>query len=71
MDEMTQMIKQLTETDGVPGHEREVRTIMQEYLQPLSDEIIKDRLGSVLGKKTGQANGPKVSPVIWMKSDLW
>lgn len=60
MDEMTQMMKQLTETDGVPGHEREVRTIMQEYLQPLSDEIVKDRLGSVLGKKTGRADGPKV-----------
>ncbi|QYR19429.1 M42 family metallopeptidase [Paenibacillus sp. sptzw28] len=60
MDAMTQMMKQLTETDGVPGHEREVRTVMQEYLQPLSDEIVKDRLGGVLGKKTGRADGPKV-----------
>jgi putative aminopeptidase FrvX len=60
MDEMTRMMKELTETDGVPGRERDVRVKMQEYLQPISEEIIKDRLGSVIGVKTGRAGGPKV-----------
>jgi endoglucanase len=60
MDEMTKMMKELTETDGVPGFEGNVKDKMLEYLQPLTEEIVKDRLGSVLGKKTGEAAGPKV-----------
>ncbi|MBW5470231.1 M20/M25/M40 family metallo-hydrolase [Brevibacillus formosus] len=60
MDDLTKLIKDLTEADGVPGHEREVRVKMEEYLQPLSDELVKDRLGGVLGKKTGTENGPKI-----------
>ncbi|MFB5673996.1 M42 family metallopeptidase [Paenibacillus terreus] len=60
MDEMTKMMKELTETDGVPGFEGNVKDKMLEYLQPLTEEIVKDRLGSVLGKKTGDAAGPKV-----------
>lgn len=60
MDEITRMIKELTEVDGVPGHERAVRIKMEEYLGPLSDTVVKDRLGGVVGQKTGQANGPKI-----------
>ncbi|WP_046226644.1 M42 family metallopeptidase [Paenibacillus dauci] len=60
MDEMTQMMKELTETDGVSGFERSVRDKMAGYLEPLSDEILKDRLGSIVGKKTGNEGGPKV-----------
>ncbi|MFB5265881.1 M42 family metallopeptidase [Paenibacillus enshidis] len=60
MDEMTRMMKELTETDGVSGFEGNVKDKMLEYLQPLTEEIVKDRLGSVLGKKTGDATGPKV-----------
>ncbi|MFB5762484.1 M42 family metallopeptidase [Paenibacillus medicaginis] len=60
MDEMTRMMKELTETDGVSGFEGNVKDKMLEYLQPLTEEIVKDRLGSVLGKKTGDSTGPKV-----------
>lgn len=60
MDEMTKMMKELTETDGASGFEGNVKDKMMEYLQPLTEEIVKDRLGSVLGKKTGDAPGPKV-----------
>ncbi|MFM9281853.1 M42 family metallopeptidase [Paenibacillus jiagnxiensis] len=60
MDEITKMMKELTETDGVSGFEGNVKDKMLEYLQPLTEEIVKDRLGSVLGKKTGDAEGPKV-----------
>ncbi|MDP4097224.1 M42 family metallopeptidase [Paenibacillus sp. P96] len=60
MDEMTKMMKELTETDGVSGFEGNVKDKMLEYLQPLTDEIVKDRLGSVLGRKTGAADGPKI-----------
>lgn len=60
MDTMTAMMKQLTEADGVSGFERSVRDEMIHYLEPLSDEILKDRLGSVIAKKNGDASGPKV-----------
>ncbi|MCG7409209.1 M42 family metallopeptidase [Paenibacillus sp. ACRRX] len=60
MDEMTLRMKTLTEVDGVPGHEGAVHNKMQEYLSPLSEELLKDRLGSLVGKKTGQEQGPKV-----------
>ncbi|TCP55386.1 putative aminopeptidase FrvX [Tumebacillus sp. BK434] len=60
MDEQTKMIKELCDADGIPGFEREVRNKMRELLTPVSDEIITDRLGGIVGKKTGDANGPKI-----------
>lgn len=56
----TEMMKVLTELDGVPGFEQEVRHQMREYLAPLSEEILTDRLGGIVGKKTGNANGPRI-----------
>ncbi|WP_312111902.1 M42 family metallopeptidase [Brevibacillus reuszeri] len=60
MDDTTKLIKELTEVDGVPGHEREVRKKMEQLLEPVTEELVKDRLGGVLGKKTGAENGPKI-----------
>lgn len=60
MDRLTQMIKQLSEADGVPGFEKEVRLLMEDLLEPVSEELMRDRLGSVVGKKTGSAGGPRV-----------
>jgi putative aminopeptidase FrvX len=54
------LFKELTEVGGVPGNEYAVKDIMKRYLEPLSEELISDRLGSIVGKKTGQADGPKV-----------
>jgi putative aminopeptidase FrvX len=60
MDATTQMMKELTEANGVSGFEQEVRAKMEKYLQPLSQELLHDRLGSVVGKKVGDANGPRI-----------
>lgn len=60
MAELERMIKELSEADGAPGAEREVRELMRAHLEPLSDEILRDRLGGIVGKKTGQADGPKI-----------
>lgn len=60
MDDTTKLIKELTEVDGVPGHEREVRKKMEQLLEPLSEQLLKDKLGGVLGKKAGAQNGPKI-----------
>ncbi|SFI79924.1 M42 family metallopeptidase [Thermoflavimicrobium dichotomicum] len=60
MDRLTQMMKVLTEAEGIPGYEHEVRKVMEEYLSPLSDELLRDQLGGVVGKKAGNPDGPRI-----------
>ncbi|CAM2843441.1 M42 family metallopeptidase [Paenibacillus sediminis] len=60
MDQLTQMMKQLSEADGVPGFEKEVRFQMEKWLKPVSEEMMKDRLGGVVGRKTGSTDGPRI-----------
>jgi putative aminopeptidase FrvX len=59
MDETVQMLKELAEAPGVPGQEEPVRRVMRRYLEP-HGEILTDNLGSVIGRKVGQAAGPKI-----------
>lgn len=58
--ERVAMIKALSEAKGVPGYESQVRQLFQSYLEPVSDEIERDYFGGIVGKKTGDAAGPKV-----------
>lgn len=60
MNKLMSLFKELTEAAGVPGQEEEVRDLMRKYLEPVSEEIVTDNLGSIMAKKTGQANGPKI-----------
>jgi putative aminopeptidase FrvX len=71
VNDTLQMMKALSEADGVVGYEHEVRAKMTEYLGPLSDELMRDRLGSIVGKKVGDANGPKVLIVGHMDEVGW
>ena len=59
-DKTLDMLKALTDANGVPGNEKEVRDVMKEYIQPYADEITTDGLGSLVAQKTGQENGPKI-----------
>ncbi|MFS8628471.1 MAG: M42 family metallopeptidase [Limnochordales bacterium] len=59
MDETLQMLKDLTEAAGVPGFEREARQVMERYLAPLG-ELSRDRLGSVIARKRGTSDAPKI-----------
>lgn len=54
------MFKTLTELNGAPGFEHEIRKYVKNELQKYSDEVIQDRLGSVFGVKKGMEAGPKV-----------
>jgi endoglucanase len=60
MDEMLTMMKELTDAPGVPGQEEAVRRVMHRYLEPLG-EVLTDNLGSIVGRKVGQAGGPKIA----------
>lgn len=55
-----EIIRRLSEAGGVPGFESPVRKLMEELLTPVSEELIRDHFGSVVGRKTGDASGPKV-----------
>ncbi len=61
MNEQTlALFKSLTEMAGAPGFEQDVRKFLRGRLEPLSEEIVTDRIGSLFGKKTGRADGPVV-----------
>ncbi|WP_236838587.1 M42 family metallopeptidase [Caldalkalibacillus salinus] len=55
-----QMFKDLTEAPGAPGHEQNVRNIMRKWILPFSHEVYQDNIGSLVAKKVGNQNGPKV-----------
>ena len=59
MDEMLQMLKELTEAQGVPGYEAPVRSVVRRYLGPLGD-LSQDKVGSVICRKVGLAEAPRV-----------
>ncbi|PAM94484.1 peptidase M28, partial [Flavobacterium sp. IR1] len=54
------MFKTLTELQGAPGFEHDVRKFVRGELEKYSDEIVQDRLGSIFGVKKGAAEGPTV-----------
>ena len=60
LDETLTMLKDLTDAKGIPGNESEVREVMKKYIEPYADEVSTDGLGSLIAKKVGEENGPKI-----------
>src|SRR3954463_11053982 len=60
LDDTLLMLKELTDAKGIAGNEREPREVMKKYIAPFSDEVTSDNLGSLIAKKTGDENGPKI-----------
>lgn len=60
MDHRLKMYEELTCVNGIPGYEEPVRQVMRKYLEPLSDQIISDNLGSIAGVKVGKEGGPRI-----------
>src|SRR5699024_7868647 len=60
MEETLTMFKELTDAKANSGHEKEARDVMEKYLSSYADDEYTDHLGSLIGKKTGTENGPKV-----------
>ncbi|MFL0363327.1 M42 family metallopeptidase [Pseudobacillus sp. 179-B 2D1 NHS] len=60
MDETLSMLKDLTDAKGIAGNEREARAVMKKYIAPFADEVTTDNLGSLIAKKSGAQNGPKI-----------
>jgi endoglucanase len=60
MDQTEELLKVITEADGIPGYEGEIRAIMREYLEDVAD-IQQDKLGSFIGSHAGAGDdAPRV-----------
>ncbi len=59
MDATYTLLKELTEAFGPPGHEGEIAGLMRKELKGLG-EISQDGLGSIICKKRGTADEPRV-----------
>lgn len=60
LDPTLQMLKELTDANGIPGNEKEVREVMKKMIEPYANEVYTDRLGSLIAKKVGDEQGPKI-----------
>lgn len=59
MDLTKNLLKELTEAPGAPGYEAPIRSIVRKYLQNYG-ELSQDKIGSVICKKTGSSDAPRV-----------
>jgi len=59
MDQTLKLLKEITDAPGVPGFEHEVRKVIRSYMDGHA-EITTDRIGSIICKKVGQAEGPRI-----------
>jgi endoglucanase len=60
MDQTAELLKAITEADGVPGYEDEIRTIMRHYLEDVA-QIEQDKMGSFIGSHAGAGDdAPRV-----------
>ncbi len=55
-----EILKELTESFGPPGFERETASIVKKYVEEFADEILTDKLGSVMFKINGSAKKPVI-----------
>ena len=58
-DSLLSWLKEISEVPGPSGFERRVRELMTERLAGQC-EVLEDRIGSVIFKKTGRAGGPVI-----------
>jgi endoglucanase len=57
---MKKILKDLSMLRGIPGQEKEVRDYMLDAMNPFADSVETDNLGSVIAKKVGQEDGPRI-----------
>ncbi len=58
-DETVELLRELTEASGISGYEQEVREIIRKHLQKIT-VIEQDRLGSIVCRKKGEAETPRI-----------
>jgi putative aminopeptidase FrvX len=59
MDLTLNLLKDLTETSGVPGYEAPIRSLVRKYLEKCGD-LTQDKIGSVICCKAGASEKPRI-----------
>lgn len=59
-EETLNMFKTLTELQGASGDEFRIRDFVKQEIEPVSDEVIQDRLGGIFGVRHGESSGPRI-----------
>ncbi|KSU83315.1 MULTISPECIES: M42 family metallopeptidase [Fictibacillus] len=54
------LLKELTETNGAPGFEHPIRSIMKREIDKTGASLVYDHMGSIFGQKKGPSSGPKI-----------
>jgi len=57
---MHKLLKDLSMLNGIPSQEKQVRDYMEKTMKNDAEEITFDNLGSIIAKKTGDKNGPRI-----------
>ncbi|MFQ5608559.1 MAG: M42 family metallopeptidase [Candidatus Zixiibacteriota bacterium] len=60
LDMTEKLLRDLTDANGVSGYEDGPRQVMKRYLKPLANSISFDRLGSLIARKRGISDEPRV-----------
>ncbi len=55
-----ELLTQLTQAFGPPGHEEEIRAVIRDIVTPLADSVWVDPLGSLVALKKGTGGGKKI-----------
>jgi len=58
-DSTLELLKELTESNGVPGYEDQVRALVRKYFEPLG-KLSQDKIGSVICESGGSSEKPRV-----------
>ncbi|MBN2505033.1 MAG: M42 family metallopeptidase [Bacilli bacterium] len=59
---MSDLLKKLTQLNGIPANEKQVRLFMEEHAKGMA-EVEHDNLGSVILRKNGLVEGPRIMVV--------
>ena len=59
MDKIENLLRELTEADGVSGYEKDVRLIMDRRFKAFG-EVSRDKLGSIIGIQKGTSATPRI-----------
>ena len=57
-----ELLAEICEASGAPGHEQKIREIVIREVAPLADEVRIDNMGNVTAIKKGEKNKKVVSP---------
>ncbi len=55
-----ELLKELSQTPGAPGHEDQIRKIVIRELKPIVDKVEVDNMGNVIAFRKGSPGGPKL-----------